>query len=105
MNLVSERARLERQCLTRIDRRPSPPYHRWGRQPVAGDTADSDLGIAVQWRGAGGGTKSGEGSVRVTENERRAADSLRASDLVLRGVGVVGLIAVALVLLLVLYPT
>jgi hypothetical protein len=47
----------------------------------------------------------GEGSVRVTENERRAADSLRASDLVLRGVGVVGLIAVALVLLLVLYPT
>jgi hypothetical protein len=46
----------------------------------------------------------GEGSGRVTENERRAADSLRASDLVLRGVGVVGLITVALVLLLVLYP-
>ncbi|HEX5993153.1 MAG TPA: hypothetical protein VFY70_11340, partial [Thermomicrobiales bacterium] len=52
-----------------------------------------------------GGTKAGEESVRVTENEQRAADSLRASDLVLRGVGVVGLIAVALVLLLVLYPT
>ena len=49
-------------------------------------------------------TQAGEGSIRVTENERRAADSLRASDLVLRGVGVVGLIAVALVLLLVLYP-
>jgi hypothetical protein len=40
----------------------------------------------------------------VTENERRAADSLRASDLVLRGVSVVGLIAVALALLLMLYP-
>jgi hypothetical protein len=40
----------------------------------------------------------------VTENERRAADSLRASDLVLRGVGVFGLIAVALVLLLLLNP-
>ena len=53
----------------------------------------------------GDGKQSGEESVRVTENERRAADSLRASDLVLRGVGVVGLIAVALVLLLVLYPT
>ena len=53
----------------------------------------------------GDGTQSGEESVRVTENERRATDSLRASDLVLRGIGVVGLIAVALVLLLVLYPT
>ena len=53
----------------------------------------------------GDGTNSGEESERVTENERRAADSLRTSDLVLRGVGVVGLIAVALVLLLVLYPT
>lgn len=42
---------------------------------------------------------------RVTENERRAADSLRASDLVIRGLGAVGLIAVALVLLLVLNPT
>jgi hypothetical protein len=40
----------------------------------------------------------------VTENERRAADSLRASDLVLRGFGAVGLIAMALVLLLVLNP-
>jgi hypothetical protein len=40
----------------------------------------------------------------VTENERRAADSLRAQDLVLRVVGVVGLIGVALVLLLVLNP-
>jgi hypothetical protein len=40
----------------------------------------------------------------VTENERRAADSLRASDLVLRGIGVIGLIAAALVLLLVLNP-
>lgn len=47
----------------------------------------------------------GEGSGRVTENERRAADSLRASDLVLRGIGVIGLIAAALVLLLVLNPT
>lgn len=54
------------------------------------------VGIGRQHRG--GGTK------RVTENERRADDSLRASDLVLRGVGVVGLIAVALVLLLMLYP-
>ena len=40
----------------------------------------------------------------MTENERRAADSLRVSDLVVRGVGALGLIAVALVLLLVLYP-
>jgi hypothetical protein len=40
----------------------------------------------------------------VTENERRAADSLRASDLVLRGLSVIGLIAVALVLLLALNP-
>ena len=40
----------------------------------------------------------------MTENERRAADSLRISDLVLRGFGVVGLITVAFVLLLVLYP-
>jgi hypothetical protein len=40
----------------------------------------------------------------VTENERRAADSLRASDLVLRGLSVVGLIAVTLALLLMLYP-
>jgi hypothetical protein len=63
------------------------------------------VGIAIRWRDNRGGTQSGEGSVLVTENERRAADSLRASDLVLRGVGVVGLITVALVLLLVLYPT
>jgi hypothetical protein len=41
----------------------------------------------------------------VTENERRAADSLRASDLVLRVIGVVGLIAVAFMLLLVLNPS
>jgi hypothetical protein len=41
----------------------------------------------------------------VTENERRAADSLRTSDLVIRGVGVIGLITVAFVLLLMLYPT
>ena len=41
----------------------------------------------------------------MTENERRAADSLRASDLVLRGIGVVGLIAVAFMLLLVLNPS
>jgi hypothetical protein len=40
----------------------------------------------------------------VTENERRATDSLRMSDLVLRGLSVVGLIAVALALLLVLNP-
>jgi hypothetical protein len=40
----------------------------------------------------------------VTENERRAGDSLRVSDLVLRGIGAVGLIAVALVLLLVINP-
>lgn len=63
------------------------------------------MGIAIQWRDTRGGTQSGEGPVLVTENERRAADSLRASDLVIRGVGVVGLITVALVLLLVLYPT
>ena len=62
------------------------------------------MGIAVQWRDLGVESRRGEGSGRVTENERRAADSLRASDLVLRGVGVVGLIAVALVLLLVLNP-
>ncbi|MFN8591583.1 MAG: hypothetical protein U0031_09000 [Thermomicrobiales bacterium] len=61
------------------------------------------MGIAISSRGREG-TLTGEGPVRVTENERRAADSLRASDLVLRGVGVVGLITVALVLLLVLYP-
>lgn len=46
--------------------------------------------------------KRGRG--RVTENERRAADSLRASDLVVRAIGAVGLIAAALVLLLVLNP-
>jgi hypothetical protein len=40
----------------------------------------------------------------VTENERRAGDSLRASDLILRGVGVIGLIGIALLVLLVLYP-
>jgi hypothetical protein len=57
------------------------------------------VGIAIRWRDNRGGTQSGEGPVLVTENERRA------SDLVLRGVGVVGLITVALVLLLVLYPT
>ena len=53
----------------------------------------------------GVGKKAGEGSTRVTENERRAADSLRASDLLLRGFSVIGLIAVTLVLLLVLNPT
>ena len=56
---------------------------------------------AVSW----GWKHIGEGSGRVTENERRAADSLRAWDLVLRGIGVIGLIAAALVLLLVLNPT
>jgi hypothetical protein len=94
----------QRSLLTPIDRRHGPPYHRRGREPVAGNTG------AATWEArsngaARGGTQSGEESVRVTENERRAADSLRASDLVLRGIGVVGLIAVALVLLLVLYPT
>jgi hypothetical protein len=62
------------------------------------------VGIAIRWRDIRGGSQSGEGSVLVTENERRAADSLRASDLVLRGVGVIGLITVTLVLLLMLYP-
>jgi hypothetical protein len=69
----------------------------------ARETAARDLGIAARVRGLGLGIKWG-GSGLVTENERRAADSLRASDLVLRGIGVVGLIAVALVLLLALYP-
>jgi hypothetical protein len=86
----------------RIDRPRPRPYHRVGTQPVAALSADSDLGIAVQSRDGG---MKGEGSGRVTENERRAADSLRISDLVLRGVGAVGLIAVALVLLLVLNPS
>jgi hypothetical protein len=40
----------------------------------------------------------------VTENERRATDSLQASDLLVRALGAAGLIAVALVLLLVLNP-
>ena len=62
------------------------------------------MGIAVWRRDLGKWEAIGEGAGRVTENERRAADSLRASDLVLRGVGVIGLIAVALVLLLVLNP-
>ena len=63
------------------------------------------MGIAIRWRDNRGGTQSGEGPVLVTENERRAADSLRASDLLLRGFSVIGLIAVTLVLLLVLNPT
>lgn len=40
----------------------------------------------------------------MTENERRAADSLRASDLLLRGASVVALIVVAFALLMVLNP-
>ena len=83
-----------------------------GARPLTIDEADSwsrETRWAATWEsradGAAVGRNRGEGSVRVTENDRRAADSLRASDLVLRGVGVVGLIAVALVLLLVLYPT
>ena len=72
--------------------------------PPRGEPADRILGSAARRRGWGTGQLSVEGEKRVTENERRAADSLRASDLVLRGVSVVGLIAFALVLLLVLYP-
>ena len=82
---------------------PAPVPSVW-QSVERGVTADRDLGIAVRWRGRRLGSTWGEGSVRVTENERRAADSLRLSDLILRGVGVVGLIGVALVVLLVLYP-
>ncbi len=40
----------------------------------------------------------------VTENERRAADSLQLSDVVVRGVFAVGLIVVALAALLAIQP-
>ena len=40
----------------------------------------------------------------MSENERRAADTLRASDLVVRGASVLLLIAVALLAVLALQP-
>ncbi len=40
----------------------------------------------------------------MSENERRAADTLRASDLVVRGVSVVLLIVTALLVILALQP-
>ena len=55
------KARIESQNQTRIDRRRKPPYHRLGRQVVAGDTIGSDLGIAVRRRGAGMGRNRGRG--------------------------------------------
>ena len=46
----------------------------------------------------------GEGKGTVTENERRAQDLLQARDLIVRGLSVVGLIAVALLTLLAIQP-
>lgn len=40
----------------------------------------------------------------MTENERRAQDVLTREDLVLRGVAAIGLIAMALLVLLVVFP-
>jgi len=40
----------------------------------------------------------------MTENERRAQDVLTREDLVLRGITAVGLIAVALLVLLIAFP-
>jgi hypothetical protein len=40
----------------------------------------------------------------MTENERRAQDVLTREDLVLRGVAAIGLIAMALLILLVVFP-
>jgi hypothetical protein len=54
-------ARPKYQRQSRIDRRHEPPYHRAGRQPVAGDIAGSDLGIAVRRRDAGMGRNWGRG--------------------------------------------
>ena len=72
-------------------------HHRGGTR----GSRTGNRGPLARW---GKDKSRGEGSRRVTENERRAADSLRASDLVLRAVSVVGLITVAFVLLLMLYP-
>ena len=46
----------------------------------------------------------GEGKGTVTENERRAQDLLKTRDLIVRGLSVVGLIAVALLTLLAIQP-
>ncbi len=43
----------------------------------------------------------GEGKGTVSENERRSADLITARDVIVRGLSVVGLIAFALILLLV----
>ena len=48
--------------------------------------------------------RSGEGRGAVTENERRAADSLQLSDVVVRGVFVIMLIVVAFAALMVIQP-
>jgi hypothetical protein len=45
-----------------------------------------------------------EGRGTVTENERRAADSLRLADVVVRGLFAIGLILVALAALVAIQP-
>ncbi len=62
--------------------------------------ASAVLGIA-----AGGADEVGKKQgVSVSENERRAADTLRASDLLIRGASVVILFLVALVAVLAIQP-
>jgi hypothetical protein len=53
---------------------------------------------------SGKGNRSREGRGTVTENERRAADSLQLSDVVVRGVFVIMLIVVAFAALMVIQP-
>lgn len=61
--------------------------------------------VGMDGNGAGGRSRGepgkGEGDITVTENERRAQDLLSVRDLLIRAGAAVGLIAVALLALLV----
>ena len=55
-------------------------------------------------RGDGTRDDHGEGTGTVTENQRRAADTLRARDVLLRAASAVGLIVAALAALVAIQP-
>lgn len=59
--------------------------------------------VGMDGNGAGGRSRGepGRGDITVTENERRAQDLLSVRDLLIRAGAAVGLIAVALLALLV----
>ena len=72
------------------------------RAAVGGRSIEVD-GAAAGW-GSRGRDDRGEGVGHVTENQRRAQDSLSPRELMLRGASAIALIATVLAVLLAIQP-